>query len=35
MALQPTRYGVPPLVAGYSLRPFCAGRSSRHAAARG
>ncbi len=35
MALQPTRYGVPPLAAGNGLRPICAGRSRRHASARG
>jgi len=35
ITLQPTRYGVPPLTAGNGLRPFSAGRSCRHASARG
>jgi hypothetical protein len=35
MALQPTRYGVPPLAAGHALRAFWPGRSWRHASAGG
>ena len=34
MALQPTRYGVPPVAAGNGLLPLCASRSCRRDFAR-